>query len=470
MATDTKPAVTPPAVPSPAPYIRTYAKDLAQASGNPLPVSSLPPVVPVESKKESEVTLPEVDESPREIKGESVIKEFPQEQPVLAAKDSEGVFKGVQPPDLGSDREAILARLRAKVAASAPQPLPPPPTAAPIVHASIPEPRVPDPLPIRTAAPTFDTPVTLPVPPIPPVEKPAAPPTPAPAAESPSPLHTYTTDFADRIDEKKASTFSVLAAEKDAGPRAVSMTPKRNVVLPLIAGVVVLLVGVGGVYAAYQFTNRIPGAPIVAGVPSLIVADENKELQGTGSELLASLVQLSNEPLLANNVVVAYLTQASSTDATLRVPEPGATLIRALPLRAPDILLRNIAPISTVGVVHAGNESRVFFALQATSYERTFAGMLSWESVLPEVMKDIYPPYTEAPVEGTSTPAVLPSTPSTSFVDAVVANHDVRVLRDSRGRSRMLYGYKDRETLIIARDEDAFTLLINRVAPTAQAK
>ena len=69
-----------------------------------------------------------------------------------------------------------------------------------------------------------------------------------------------------------------------------------------------------------------------------------------------------------------------------------------------------------------------------------------------------------APVYVPPPPPVDP----TDFVDAVVDNHDVRILKDAAGRSLMLYGFKDQQTLIIARDEAAFTLLVDRLNQAGQ--
>jgi hypothetical protein len=54
------------------------------------------------------------------------------------------------------------------------------------------------------------------------------------------------------------------------------------------------------------------------------------------------------------------------------------------------------------------------------------------------------------------------------FEDVVVANRDVRILRDTRGRSLLLYGYADKETLIIARNEASFAALLTRLSAANQ--
>ena len=60
-------------------------------------------------------------------------------------------------------------------------------------------------------------------------------------------------------------------------------------------------------------------------------------------------------------------------------------------------------------------------------------------------------------------PAATPPVALT-FHDETVANHDVRIYRDSAGRSILLYGYWNQTTLIIARDPAAFTEIVNRLA------
>jgi hypothetical protein len=125
-----------------------------------------------------------------------------------------------------------------------------------------------------------------------------------------------------------------------------------------------------------------------------------------------------------------------------------------------------------------------FFALRVDSYERTYAGMLTWEPLMARDLALLYPLYPApelqsepAPIatttasstsaSATTTPAVVrqpvQATARTRFEDEVVANHDVRVLRDTDGRTLILYGYADKRTLLIVRDEASFEALLARL-------
>ena len=452
-------------------YIRTYAKDMAALSGKGSQQKAAPTPPPPPPKKEvttDGVALPEVDESLitqdrlRKTGDEPIdLNDAPTSGPVSVLEQTSAAAPApAHPapmplgPSLNPERDAILARLKARVA--------------------------------QKPAPTFDEPAQE-VPHIPPVAKPAPPPPPPPrpappppppapapkAPERPERFHSFSTDAAQHIDTARESKFSALAKQADRERRTVTTTrsARPSVKPSAVVATVFVVAGLGLIGAtAYMFLARPGEIAIAPSVPTLIAADETKELEGvTGPELLRALRDAANEPLVAGNVLVTYVSTASSSPKGIpfRTPEPGGTLIKALPILAPDILLRNIRPESTVGVISAGDETRAFFILKVSSFERTFAGMLAWERDMRAGLSVLYPEYPNAPVDtsvevGSSTPPVVAVAPD-SFVDAVVRNYDVRILRDAGGRSIMLYGYRDKETLIIARDEAAFLALVARL-------
>lgn len=297
-------------------------------------------------------------------------------------------------------------------------------------------------------------------------------------------MHTYTSDFSSQINTKSASAFSVLAAEQDAPAKAPAplARPKRSVaktIVPIVSGIALLLLAGGGIFATYQFVMTMRDTPIAAlTVPSIVFADEYRELEGSGSVLLQSLAAASNGALLPGNVLVTYILTSGNDEegGIITVPAGGDAFVRALQLPAPDILLRNIADKSTVGIVNAGPDTRPFFALRVDSYERTYAGMLTWEPLMHRDLALLYPlyPAPQLPIETETATTTATSTPSflgesiqavarTRFEDTIVANHDVRVLRDTGGKSLILYGYADKQTLIIVRDEAAFEALLARL-------
>lgn len=312
------------------------------------------------------------------------------------------------------------------------RPLPPP---QPVVHEPV---RVPP--PVQAPAPRPTLPVSIPVPPPQPQQAPAA----------PSPFHSFSTDFADRVDQQKASTFSVLAAEKDSGKAVAAKPKKRTEVIPILAGIVLIVFGGAGVWFAYNFMQSHVAAPTIKTIQTLITPDSKVILSSANPT--QALIQEAAQTIPDGQIVLTYTTISSSTPTgVVTNPEQGGDLFAHLDLGTPDIIVRNIAPESTVGVIHAGAETKPFFLLKVDSYDRTFSGMLNWEPNMGQDISNLYPAYD--------------ATSSAQFIDDVVASHPVRVLRDSQGRSVLMYGYTaDKQVLIIARDEAAYTVLLNRLA------
>lgn len=508
-APDTTPTpVTPPSNPT-APkedlskFIRTFAKDAAAlgAPGAPTPATPQKPVAPV------------VPPTPPQPVGESAdgvqfdaTKETFFERSTPTREDSYApvavesraeldsyVNKNGTPPTpspAGESREATLARLKAKLNTSVPvppQPVPPAPTAAPTPSPVQAPSFVSAPQPVVNALPPLYREPIEPVPeraPLPPRTQLPTPPPPF-KVDAPVSFHSYGTDFTDRVDSKSASAFSVLAAEQDVAPSSrPTPTKSRTSVVPILAGVVLIVLAGAGSYVAYRYIGARTAVPVITlQAPSLIVADEYKKISGTGPDLMRALAIVANEMLINGNAMVTYIEQPATGDPSVIAgsPAPGGVLIKALSLPAPDLLLRNITDASTVGVIREGGDTRAFFVLKVSSYERTFAGMLTWEPLMERDLGLLYPLYASAPMSAasvdlntasttaSSTPVALPDTPTASsrgrFEDAIVANKDVRILRDTSGRALMLYGYADKETLIIARNEASFAALITRLKP-----
>lgn len=449
-------------------YIRTFAKDMAALSGKGSKPATPTPPPPKKSETTDGVGLPEVDESlitqdrlqktgdePIDLSDSptsgsvSVFETAKKEAPPAPAPVPLG-------PSLNPERDAILARLKNRVS--------------------------------QQPKPTFGEPKQE-IPHIPPVSKPAPPPPPPPPRPTPPPpapkrpepqkperFHSFSTDASERIDAGRVSKFSALAEQADQKRRSATTTKysvPRIQPSAIVATVFVVagLLLIGG--ASYYLLTKPGEVAVLPGVPSLIEADETMELEGvSGPELMRALRDAADQPLVSGNVLITYIASASSSPrgVPLKTPEPGGTLIKALPLLAPDMLLRNMSHESTVGVVHAGDETRPFFILRVSSFERTFAAMLVWERDMRAALSMLYPEYPNAPVAevemGTTTAPV--ATAPLGFVDAIVRNYDVRILRDAGGRSLMLYGYRDKETLIIARDEAAFLELVSRLDATGR--
>lgn len=423
------------------PHIRTFAKDFAKLSGknpaaSPVPViqkiqkKTVPPPPPAQTTTEAGVTVKEqepIAPPARQEKG-------PEPLVVPPAAPTPPVVEPSAPlaaPD--ATRDAVLARLRTQAGTPPAQPTAP---SRDEILARLRAKAAGEAAPVRPTA-------------------------------IPPPLHTYKSDFAERVQATKASPLAVLAAEQDvAGKPKPQSVAERKAERPFyLIGIALIIVAIAGTFAAYYFVYRTPLVPAVPTVPSLVFADERAEVSGTGGQLMSAIVAQASDPLPSGQVRILYTATSTRTDnGLLRSALPMGPLIATLPVEMPPLLARSIQDESTVGVMSAGGETRAFFILRVDSFERSFAGMLAWEPSMRGRLSLFYPAFEPPQPVSTSTPPA--PLISTAFVDEVVANHDARVLYDGQGRVLMLYGYYDKETLVIARNKASFEQLMERLSTT----
>ncbi|OGG48465.1 hypothetical protein A3G63_01180 [Candidatus Kaiserbacteria bacterium RIFCSPLOWO2_12_FULL_52_8] len=310
-------------------------------------------------------------------------------------------------------------------------------------------------------------------------------------SEVPSPIHTYSEDFSDRIKTEHASTATVLAAEQDAArrsepaPSVPSESPKSRILFVTV-GVVLIALSVGGIY--YAYARYIASHAVVTLVPTIsapIFTEEQERVTGQGAVLIQAIGQSMSRSLSAGAVRLLYTDTASTSPS----------VFSNLQSPAPSVLLRNLRTRgSMAGIVNVGGTQSPFFVLSVSSYNDTYAGMLWWESTMANDLRGLFPPYpsptsalSTATTTATTTPlatttvktkkaaAATPARAQTTavkpppvfvpaFRDEIVANHDVRVYRDALGRSLLLYGYWNQTTLVIARDPEAFIEILGRLA------
>lgn len=282
-----------------------------------------------------------------------------------------------------------------------------------------------------------------------------------------SPLHTYSGDFSDLVKREGASRATILAAEEDVQRAPSAPAPSARSAGSLwyaLGGILLLALGGAGAYYAYSVysTSKQPVA-LLPTVSAPIFVDARQEISGSATALMQAIEQSATAPLAANQVRLLYTAVSTTT---------GDSVFSALQLPAPGALLRNVnANGSMAGIISSGSSQAPFFILSVASYPETFAAMLSWEPTMPASLALLFPDYAvstqaRATSTATSTPVAAASAPSGlgGWRDVVVSNHDARAYQDAAGRTVLIYGYWDAQTLIIARDEPAFSALLSRLA------
>ena len=280
--------------PAPKSTLRTYAKDVAALGGNISDVSSLPPPT---------------EETPVATPAETTTSETAPPAPEISEPDLPPAYIIPKAPTTNETRESVLARLRAKVAGTPAKSTVPAPSSTDASREAV----------LARLKSKAETPAPV-----------------TPTA-TPSPIHTYKSDFSDRTKSTGASRISVLAREQDAGTPAPQVVPLHRSRHIVAIGIALIALGAGSIVIAYRLVTGTPVLPPTLSVPSLILPNGREEIVGQGVQLQQALVALEEKNTGEGEAIVAYVTYASTTPngSTINIPATGGDLIATLGLPAP---------------------------------------------------------------------------------------------------------------------------------------
>ncbi len=97
--------------------------------------------------------------------------------------------------------------------------------------------------------------------------------------------------------------------------------------------------------------------------------------------------------------------------------------------------------------------------MKVSSFDAALGGILQWEDAMSGDLAPLFGTPVAATFDRTARTATQTREPF--FVDVVHANRDMRILRDSEERERIVYSFLDRSTILIATDRT----VIEEVAP-----
>ena len=415
--------------------------------------AAIPKVRPVESRKEvvakaaSQSALAPKDDHKNVVVRQQTEsdKKAAAEAPVIAIKSSASVPAPSWSHFTGEIPLATPASTTAEI-----KPEPTPTMQAPVeIPVVIKEPEVVSvPVPVVEVIPKEEIPSPIKEAP---VEAPIAVPSYAPVEE---------------MVEEPATTSANVVAEEEVfipEPKPISRTPTRfatptrtpfPIVRVGIIGVMSIVLGVSAslwLFGGGEETNQEIAAQ--DDTISLIAADQKVDVPVSNdrTEFLSALTKVS---VPAENAV-SLLQPKINLSGTVSTP-PTATILQILNLQLPGSFTRSIETIN-----FGRYDGRFFIALRVTSFEAGFSGLLSGESLL---ITDLYPLF-GTPVTGTFDPSARTAggVVEPFFVDSTVKNHDVRILRDELQKERLVYGFVNRNTIIIATDSAVFAAAAEKI-------
>lgn len=327
--------------------------------------------------------------------------------------------------------------------------------------------------------------------------------TPANAGLVPA-LQTYKGDVANVIHESRVSMadIALAAARKNKKPTEVATSGASwlkfhtGYFIEIGLGLLFIGVAIGAVlWIVMRLTPLPPAAPIQA---AYVYVDASKTVRLASGETPAAVLgslggSLKTERLSAGLIEELRLALASTSSSVPATPLDTRGFFSRIGTHAPDSLTRSLTPQFVLGF-YAEAHNAPFLIFKTDSYEQAYAGMLAWEDTLASDLTPLFIPAEEpapAPITTvasstaattakaaatstsikssapTTTPA-LPGLLKSPFADAVLDNHDARVLRDQKGAIVLVWAFVDRQTLVIATDRETLAELVTRVenAPT----
>lgn len=322
-------------------------------------------------------------------------------------------------------------------------------------------------------------------------------------------LRTYEGDVAEVLAHSQASRSSIAIAEarKESGEdRIQNEEPShvgRNLLLTVLS-LLILVAGAGGAYYLYSqsaLAPSTPQAPVVQSVPSLIPADSQDVISIDGLSAPATLARIQSEIAKQTppNSITEIIPIETLSGQKTRVS--ASEMLGLMEITPPDILSRSLDSPWMLGVYTGSDGAKSAFIVATTNFfQNAFAGMLQWESVMADDLKQYVGTGSAAGIAnvapapapavaiasstgGASTTAsaagltaiapvqpAVPNTVSGHFEDRIILNKDVRVFVTNDGKTLFLYSFIDNTKLAVAGSEAALREILTRLENQAYVR
>lgn len=270
-------------------------------------------------------------------------------------------------------------------------------------------------------------------------------------------LRTYQGDVEEAIGKNKESSTTIFVAEqkrKEFEPEKVipvKDNSKRNKVF-IYLGMILFVLGFGTISSVYYL--KYSEQTIVEQKEKTILnftkqkdIDAENQTTDTFQSNLKSERENFNSPI--NSVLYLNIKDGAKQASMEKV-------LSLIGENQPPSLVRSFSKDYMLGV-YSYDTNEIFIILKVSDFASSYSGMLRWEN---DMQKDLDKIFSISKSIGTTTP----------FVDLAIKNKDLRILKDSTGKTQLLYSFIDKETLVITKNESIFGAIIGRISVGKQSK
>ncbi len=271
-------------------------------------------------------------------------------------------------------------------------------------------------------------------------------------------LRTFQGDVQEAMSKNKTSTTTVFVAEEKR--RLENPTPEtayrqnktRNKTF-IILGTLLIVIGTGAVFGIY-FWKSNEKVVIEQKTKTLIAFSEERQISIDNlhkSEFVSKFLQNINTWKASVNSVLYLNPFSDGQEIAIEY------LLSILGPNMPASLVRSFGKQYMLGI-YSFDTNEPFIILKVSDYSLAYPGMLKWEK---DMSKDLGLIFKIQSENGTTTRA---------FVDETIKNKDIRALKDSAGNSLLLYSFIDRQTLVIAKNENILSAIVGKFLINKQVK
>ncbi len=306
-----------------------------------------------------------------------------------------------------------------------------------------------------------------------PVEEAVTPPEEAPVPKPRdivSAVHTLKDDFQTAVQDQKLSLVQAAALEQEKRAHQPTATPtfariaqhKNTIrtVFIIIAFIALGIVALGASFLIIRDRSAISAPSFL--VEGLLFSEQTiplpiQSLSPTEIKRQLAAARSSGGLTLGAITRIAPVFEVAGPEGeTLSREATTREFFDALDSQIPEELLRAFGDEFFFGF-HTVDENAPVFIVPITSYERAFAGMLTWEKTM---NADFAPIFTSVPSLLRQSDGMLTERP---FTDTVMRNFDVRILKDDSETIQLYYSFPTRTILIIAESQYSFPEILARL-------
>ncbi len=262
-------------------------------------------------------------------------------------------------------------------------------------------------------------------------------------------LRTYQGDVEEAMAKNKYSATTILVAEQKRRIETPRVAEKhidleaRNKLFTIV-GITLFFFGVLTVVAVYYVRSH---EQVVIEQETKTILDFNVErvlpISSATKDSFGGAIAAENKAfkLPVNSVLFINTVDAGNN------PESIMKLTSLIGQNMPSSLVRSFGQKYMVGII-SFDTNEPFIILTTEDYPSAYAGMLKWEKDMVTDLGKIF--------------SISRDMTDGIFVDLEQRNKDLRILKDTSGKSILIYSFINKNTLIITKNENVFNAVLAR--------